>query len=379
MPHLPVYVINLDRRPDRLDTISGDLHRLGLSFERVPAVDARLLPPEDKADRNPLMRAGSKACMLSHSEALRRFLASDRRAAMILEDDAELASDLPAVCGPTGWCARRDRADQAGTAEQQQEPPGPPLRANAERTGAAAGRALERRFRRLSHKPGRGRHLPRGVPGRDHVDRPHAVRSPHLESRAARQAGAGQSSDDPATPVGVGHRADQAVDLAPAKKVASAAPPEPSLPDAPPVVAADRPRAPGMGAVQREPRGPGYERRRPGFGSSGFGSPGFGSSGFGSSGFGSSGFGHVMKCHVLSWRPPLPPRTLVPDSGPGGGTVGAGFKPSPATMLQCRPDAKTLSCPSPASGACRSGRAEVPPLASFGRNDGKQGPGSGMS
>ena len=103
MPRLPVYVINLDRRPDRLGTISGDLHRLGLPFERVPAVDARLLPPEDKADRNPLMRAGSKACMLSHSEALRRFLASGRSAAMILEDDAELASDLPAVCDSTGW------------------------------------------------------------------------------------------------------------------------------------------------------------------------------------------------------------------------------------------------------------------------------------
>ena len=103
MPHLPVFVINLDRRPDRLDTISGDLHRLGLPFERVPAVDARLLPPEDRADRNPLMRAGSKACMLSHSEALRRFLASESSAAMILEDDAELASDLPAVCQSTGW------------------------------------------------------------------------------------------------------------------------------------------------------------------------------------------------------------------------------------------------------------------------------------
>ena len=103
MPHLPVYVINLDRRPDRLDTIAGDLRRLGLPFERVPAVDARLLPPEDKADPNPLMRAGSKSCMLSHSEALRRFLASGRSAAMILEDDAELASDLPAVCDSTDW------------------------------------------------------------------------------------------------------------------------------------------------------------------------------------------------------------------------------------------------------------------------------------
>ena len=103
MPHLPVYVINLDRRPDRLETISGDLGRLGLTFERVPAVDARQLPPEDRADRNPLFRAGSKACMMSHGEALRRFLATESGAAMILEDDAEMAPDLPTVCGPTGW------------------------------------------------------------------------------------------------------------------------------------------------------------------------------------------------------------------------------------------------------------------------------------
>ena len=103
MTPLPVYVINLDRRPDRLETIAADLGRLGLPFERVPAVDARQLPPEDRADRNPLFRAGSKACMLSHGEALRRFLATDRDAAMILEDDAELASDLPAACRSTGW------------------------------------------------------------------------------------------------------------------------------------------------------------------------------------------------------------------------------------------------------------------------------------
>ena len=103
MPHLPIFVINLDRRPDRLETISGDLDRLGLSFERVPAIDARQLPPEDRADRNPLFRAGSKACMLSHGEALRRFLATESDAAMILEDDAELAPDLPTLCGPADW------------------------------------------------------------------------------------------------------------------------------------------------------------------------------------------------------------------------------------------------------------------------------------
>ena len=53
--------------------IVGDPGRLGLTFERVAAVDARLLPPEAAADRNPLFRAGSKACMLSHGEPCAAF------------------------------------------------------------------------------------------------------------------------------------------------------------------------------------------------------------------------------------------------------------------------------------------------------------------
>ncbi len=38
---LPIYVINLDRRPDRLAAIAADLDRLGLPFERIKAVDGQ--------------------------------------------------------------------------------------------------------------------------------------------------------------------------------------------------------------------------------------------------------------------------------------------------------------------------------------------------
>ena len=37
---LRTWVINLDRAPDRLARIRGQLERLGLPFERLPAVDA---------------------------------------------------------------------------------------------------------------------------------------------------------------------------------------------------------------------------------------------------------------------------------------------------------------------------------------------------
>ena len=103
MPHLPVYVINLDRRPDRLATIGRDLDRLGLSFERVAAVDARDLSDADRLTSLPFIDLGAVACMQSHAEALRRLLLTSHAAALVLEDDAELASDVPAMCRDVDW------------------------------------------------------------------------------------------------------------------------------------------------------------------------------------------------------------------------------------------------------------------------------------
>lgn len=103
MTQLPVYVINLDRRPDRLATIVRDLDRLELSFERVTAVDAHDLSEADSASASPFVDPGAVACIRSHAEALRRLLLSPHPAALILEDDAELAMDAPALCQDVDW------------------------------------------------------------------------------------------------------------------------------------------------------------------------------------------------------------------------------------------------------------------------------------
>ena len=97
---LPVYVINLDRRPDRLASIAANLKYVGLPFERVPAIDAQSLPAVGKIS---LLNRGSRACLLSHAEALRRFLDTSHPAAAILEDDAEVAADLPDHCVSIDW------------------------------------------------------------------------------------------------------------------------------------------------------------------------------------------------------------------------------------------------------------------------------------
>lgn len=98
---LPIYVINLDRRPDRLAAITADLDRLGLAFERIKAIDGREL--QDDLGPEPLLNLAEKACVLSHAKALRRLLESDHPAALILEDDAELGEGLMHLCYSVDW------------------------------------------------------------------------------------------------------------------------------------------------------------------------------------------------------------------------------------------------------------------------------------
>lgn len=94
-----IYVINLDRSPKRLEEISSQLTRLGLSFQRVAAVDGKEATPEQlsQLDEASYQRKhgktslpGELGCYLSHVEAIRQFLQSGHASAVILEDDAIL-------------------------------------------------------------------------------------------------------------------------------------------------------------------------------------------------------------------------------------------------------------------------------------------------
>ena len=78
--------------------MSEQLDRLGIEAERLPAVDARHL---DDGDCH--LDKGCVACVLSHRKALARFLDTDHEAALILEDDAELAADAPMLLRSTDW------------------------------------------------------------------------------------------------------------------------------------------------------------------------------------------------------------------------------------------------------------------------------------
>jgi glycosyl transferase family 25 len=99
-------VINLDRAPERLARVRAQLQPLQLPYTRLPAVDARALTPEQRAALDePAYRRkhgmspvlGELGCYLSHVAVMRAFLASDAAFALVLEDDVQLRSSLPAV------------------------------------------------------------------------------------------------------------------------------------------------------------------------------------------------------------------------------------------------------------------------------------------
>ena len=103
---LPIYTINLDRRPDRWAAVTDNLGRLGLKPERIAAVDAETVPDSELGRRIALdapLRRGSAANILSHCKAWEALLASPHPAALVAEDDAYFAADIATVLESVDW------------------------------------------------------------------------------------------------------------------------------------------------------------------------------------------------------------------------------------------------------------------------------------
>jgi glycosyl transferase family 25 len=129
MDRLQIWVINLDRAPQRLERIAAQLQRLQLPYVRLSAVDAQALTPAQRAEldeaayrrlhgMNPVL--GELGCFLSHVEVARRFLAGSAEVALVLEDDALIHDTLPAVlqgllANPRRWDMVKLSAVHSGT------------------------------------------------------------------------------------------------------------------------------------------------------------------------------------------------------------------------------------------------------------------------
>jgi glycosyl transferase family 25 len=103
MQSIETYLINLDGSNERLLAISERLDAFGIAYERISAVDGRRLDLSTVADYDlghaerymgRSLVGGEIGCYHSHLKVAKRFLQSDARYALVLEDDA-----LP-LCNP---------------------------------------------------------------------------------------------------------------------------------------------------------------------------------------------------------------------------------------------------------------------------------------
>ena len=103
------YLVNLDRRPDRLGAMQARAAALGLTLERVAALDAAATDPAAMdgwfAASGPLgeIPRGDKACLLSHRRAWELFLQSGDSHAVFLEDDVVLSAAAGTLLRDASW------------------------------------------------------------------------------------------------------------------------------------------------------------------------------------------------------------------------------------------------------------------------------------
>lgn len=103
MGSIPVLVINLDRSKDRWEALRGRAGAIGITPERIPAVDGSAIDSSEWRDfdvrsfklwhgRRPM--GGEYGVYMSHMRALDRVIAAGWPYAVILEDDADFAADF---------------------------------------------------------------------------------------------------------------------------------------------------------------------------------------------------------------------------------------------------------------------------------------------
>jgi glycosyl transferase family 25 len=104
-----VFVINLDRRKDRLAFMAAQLQAIGLDWKHIAAhdmqsVDEALLAREIAAKDHIIgMGLGSQCCALTNFDIYRRMVSENIPAALILQDDVELSPQIASFLETSDW------------------------------------------------------------------------------------------------------------------------------------------------------------------------------------------------------------------------------------------------------------------------------------
>lgn len=97
MDVIPAFVVNMDRSPDRLAAVSAQLRAAGVPFERFPAVDGKWVDrssPDITWWARHFATDAMLGCALSHVYLWRKVRDAGLPAAIIMEDDVQLAPDF---------------------------------------------------------------------------------------------------------------------------------------------------------------------------------------------------------------------------------------------------------------------------------------------
>jgi glycosyl transferase family 25 len=104
---MKAYYINLDRSVGRRDWFERQARRLGIEFERVPAVDAAALTESELARLRSMasvpLSAGEIGCFLSHLDIWKTIAEGGDEWAFVAEDDAHLSADAPSFLSTCDW------------------------------------------------------------------------------------------------------------------------------------------------------------------------------------------------------------------------------------------------------------------------------------
>ncbi|CAN7195273.1 glycosyltransferase family 25 protein [Aminobacter sp. LjRoot7] len=104
-----IYLINLDRSPERLARMAAIFGDLGLDFTRIPAVDGAKLIAEGKlrqperAGRIYRLGPGETGCFLSHRACWEAIASAEQDHGAVFEDDVHFGSGLAELLSQDGW------------------------------------------------------------------------------------------------------------------------------------------------------------------------------------------------------------------------------------------------------------------------------------
>lgn len=104
-----IYLINLERSPERLARMAQLFSEMGVSFTRVEAIDGTSLPtgPGSPVPTRPgkfyQLGAGETACFLSHLECWRAAASGEAAYSAVFEDDAHFGQSAGELLSKSDW------------------------------------------------------------------------------------------------------------------------------------------------------------------------------------------------------------------------------------------------------------------------------------